>query len=270
MSRLNRERKDGLLKELALGVKSNEELSKQFGVTVVYCDELRQTVESCMKMKYFTHETITTEIFRKALVPLEVLAKELLIAGMSIKQVQKITKLSASILKHFKENYREEIGDQSAIAIYRQGLEGKIMCSTFAINYAPFASDKPVDIIDVLIALRLAYRQIQNLFPKEEDYLQLREAYEIAEDLNSGKREDGSYRKFVLDVCPKCSLPFLQYEASYRPRQQCPFCELNKQIKSKQSLTKTAQNLQALENSLLDKAKETDSEVKTAEGANHA
>ena len=265
MSRLNRERKSELLIALALGVKSNEVLSKQFGVTEVYCDEMRQTVEFCIKKKLLTAENITIENFRKALAPLEILAKELLIAGMSIKQVQKVTTLSTSILKHFKENYREEIGDQSAIAIYRQGLEGQIMCSTFAINYSPFASDKPVDITEVLIALRLSYRQIQNLFPKEEDYLQLREAYEIAEDLNSGKREDGSYRKFVLDVCPKCSLPFLQYEASYRPRQQCPFCELNKQIKSKQSLAKTAQNLQALENSLLDKAKETDSEVKIAE-----
>lgn len=258
MSRLDNDKRTALLKELALGVKTNEELGKKYGVNPCYCEELRETVALCLKHSNLTHETISSETFRKALAPFEEQAKSLLIAGMSNKQVHKVTKLSLSLLKHFREIYKEEIGTRTAFTIYRQGIEGQIMCTAFAVNYSPFAAHKEVDITEVLIALRLSYRQIQNIFPKEEEYLQLREAYEIAEDLNEGKSGKREGRKFVLDVCPKCSLPFLQYEAHYRPKQKCPFCELDKQIKSKQAFAESAENLHELESTLLAKAHEAD------------
>lgn len=232
MSRIKTKDRAEILSHQLSGVLSRREIAKKYGVTESFIADLDAQLEMLISRGLLSPEDgISFDDFTKAMQPIVDLAEDLIRAGMSNEQVHKICKLSFNHLKHTKKALLDKNFVRRPSLLFSQGLDGQVYTSIFAINYKHF-STASTNLVSVLIALLISQKQAKILFPREKYELSLKEAYEIAEDIDAEKKEMGHPLRYVMDCCPNCGLPFIHLIRGAKKRARCPFCALDQQRRS--------------------------------------
>ncbi len=238
MSRIRTKDRAEILTHQLNGVLSRGEIAKMYGVTENFIADLDAQLEMLISRGLLSpKDGISFADFTKAMQPVVDLAEDLIRAGMSNEQVHKICKLSLNRLKYAKKMILKTSPTPSMrrqTLLFKDGLEGRILTSIFAINYRNFSSES-TNLVSVLIALLISQKQARQIYPNEDKELSLKEAFEIAEDIDAEKADfsnaDAPYfKRYELDTCPTCGLSFLRHIRGPKRKYRCPFCELKSQI----------------------------------------
>lgn len=249
MSRISLKDRTEILEQHLAGKLSNRELSKMYDVSENFVIDLKAQLAMLVERGLLSPENgITYDNFAKAMQPIEELADDLLRAGMSNEQVHKICKLSLNRLKHAKKMILKTSPTRPTrrpTLLFKDGLEGRILTSIFAINYRNFSSES-TNLVSVLIALLISQKQAKQIYPNVDKELSLKEAFEIAEDIDADTADESEAevpfsKRYELDTCPTCGLSFLRYIRGPRRRYHCPFCELKLQIQTSAQQAKQEQ-----------------------------